>query len=113
MLSERQVVLLPAWAEKCRRTTISKLLQHLASPLIRHVMVRFYQERAYIVLMEQFSPTYKKFGYYVLPQRHWASVYHVINMRPLRCPCWICIWRRRRQRFLEPSMFDHLFKQYK
>ena len=107
MLIEKRVDQFPLWAEKCRRTTISKLLTVLQDRRVDHIVVRIVQNQSYIIVMHKGAT--QRFSYFQLHAKHWTSVHHIINAQPFQCTCWVCRWRRLRQRYMNPDEFNHLF----
>ena len=110
MLNEKTVFVVPTWANRCELISISKLLETLQDKNVRHASVRIVNQMVYMVVMcKGDGDTHGAFIYYTTPIRTWQQATHCIRTSAYSCVCWLCQWRRKRDRFNIRS-FDHLHK---
>jgi hypothetical protein len=98
----------PTWAHKCKRTSISKLLNLMSSQFSKNAFIIRFDNKVYIVLMERIDSILKYFHYLWLPTRMWEMTQHLLTMDSNSCKCCLCKWRRKRCRFLDRTEFDRV-----
>lgn len=112
MIFSKYVKKVPEWVSlsEVNFITLSGLLIATQSPDIRQISVRLLEDRevAFIVLAHKKKP--KRFLYFWTHRQDWLTFEHVIITPPDDCPCWCCEWRRRRSRFVDIKVYQHLFE---
>lgn len=94
-----------AWAEKCHFISLSGLLSCLASASM--VSVNVCSNRAFIMAKLK---TQAPAVYYYTSQKTWDDAHHIMSIRSSGCCCWRCNWRRKYNRYLDPTLFDPVLR---
>ena len=97
---------LPTWVDEGNSISLGYLLAVVEQSKDLHILNAFiYDGEANLVLRsDQGLATY-----YKIQEKFWDMAYHVMHIQPSSCACWICQWRRKRQRFVNPEKsFGHL-----
>ena len=98
-------MLRPDYAEFARRGSISRLMERLQDDDIVGIEVILWDYWAYITLSDRHSASFV-----YCSRREWTVVEHMLTINPLQCACWACEWRMKRRRYLDLSLYKHLFQ---